>query len=157
MKFLRCQHGSQTVEMLFVLPVLLMMFFMTVEMGFVMYDFVAVNYAAASAAVEAGRKGAFDAEARQEVADYLRDWTTEGKRLSIDALAVSPTPRENTVVIWGPPPGDAFQRGSVIEVGVVYPVRFKSFVMDGLARWLVQENDLSLKARASAASEVFFE
>jgi len=154
---IRSRRGSQTVEMLFVLPVLLMLFFMTVEMGFVMYDFVTVNYAAASAAVEAARKGKFDGEVRQEIATYLRDWTTEGKRFAVDPWATSPAAQDNTIVVWGPDPNQAFERGSVIEVGVVYPVRFKTFMIDGLARWLVQENVLSLKARAAALSEVHFE
>lgn len=154
---IRSRRGSQTIEMLFVLPVLLMLFFMTVEMGFLMYDFVTVNYAAASAAVEAARKGKFDGEVRQEIAAYLHDWTTEGKRFAVDPWATSPAAQNDTIVLWGPDPDQAFERGSVIEVGVVYPVRFKTFLIDGLARWLVQENVLSLKARAAALSEVHFE
>ena len=43
---IRNNRGSQSIEMLFVLPLILMLFFMVVEMGFIMYDFVAVSYTA---------------------------------------------------------------------------------------------------------------
>lgn len=152
----RCTRGSQTIEMLFVLPLLLMVFFMIIEMGFVMYNFVTVNYTAASAAVEAARSGSFNASVRTSTEEYLVNWTTDGKAKEV-YHTTTPIDPDGAIVIWGPPPDQIIQRGDPIEVGVIYPIRFKSFVMDSMCRWIVQENALTLKARAVAMSEVYFE
>lgn len=156
-KILKNERGSQFIELLIVLPFLLMIFFMIVEMGFVMYDFVTVNYAATTAAAEAARAGGFTNEVRSEIGDYLKNWTTAGETLNLDAQATIPSPEDNTIVVWGPPPGEVFQRGSTIEVGVIYPVKFKTLLVDRFCRWMVQEENLTLKARAAALSEVYFE
>jgi Flp pilus assembly protein TadG len=154
---LKNERGSQFIELLIVMPFLLMIFFMIVEMGFVMYDFVTVNYAAATAAVEAARAGEFSDEIRAEIGDYLKDWTTTGKTLDLDIHATAPVPEDNTIIVWGPPSGQIFQRGNTIEVGVIYPVKFKSIVVDSFCRWLVKEENITLKSRAAALSEVYFE
>ena len=149
------QKGSQSVEMLIVLPLLLMMFFMIVEMGLVMYDFVSVNYVANSMAVQAATRGEFTDSIKGDGANYLRTWTTEGKNITVN-YAQTPQQVAGAAVIWGPPSGQKFNRGQLITVGVVYPVRFKTFVMRGLA-WLVESQDIYLKAQATAASEVYIE
>jgi len=149
------QKGSQSIEMLIVLPLLLMMFFMIVEMGFVMYDFVSVNYVANSMAVQAATTGEFTDVIKTSGANYLRDWTVGGKNLNV-SYAQSPLQQQGTIVIWGPESGTKFNRGQTITVGVVYPVQYKTFIMQGMA-WLVNQQELYLKAQASAASEVYIE
>ncbi|MFZ5632665.1 MAG: TadE/TadG family type IV pilus assembly protein [Bacillota bacterium] len=78
-RLMRDGRGSPSLEALFVLPVILMLFFMVVETGFIMCDWATVNYAAASAAVNAAREGKFSEGVRSGTADYLRDWTTNGR------------------------------------------------------------------------------
>lgn len=153
---IRNNRGSQSIEMLFVLPLILMLFFMVVEMGFIMYDFVAVNYIANSMAVQAATQGCFTQDIRDSGANYIRTWTTGGHNIGINASATIPAPSENTAVIWGPSSGQKFNRGQMIEVGIIYPIKFKTFVMKGLS-WMVDEEKLYLRSNASAMSEIFIE
>lgn len=155
-KQVRGKRGSPSIEMLLVLPLLVMMLFLIIEMGLVMYDFVTVNYAASTAASEAARNGSFDDNIRQNISNYLRDWTTSGTELQHNAGATGPYESQDTVVVWGPPSDQQFQRGEIIEVGVVYPVRFQTFLIRGFQDWTVP-NPITLKARAAARSEVYFE
>ena len=154
---IRDKRGSYSLEALFNLPVFIMLFFLIFETGFLMYDWAVVNYAASSAAVLACKEGQFSESIRSETAQYLRQWTSNGKDLSYDIYADSPYESQNTVVIWGTDPSLRVQRGGTITVGVVYPVHFKSFIVNAMAKWLVQDNRITLKAGATGSSEVFFE
>lgn len=155
-KRIRGKRGSPSIEMLLVLPLLIMMLFLIVEMGLVMYDFVTVNYAVTTAASEAAKDGSFNDSIRQNTAEYLKDWTTSGKGLQVDPNAVSPYSSQSSIVVWGPPANQEFQRGETIEVGAVYPVKFQTFLIRGVQDWVTPE-PITLKARAVARSEVYFE
>lgn len=157
MKALRSCRGNAFVEALFVLPVYIFFVVAILESGFLVYDWVAVNYATSSAAVKAAVQGQFTPAIRQEAADYLRDWTVDGKSMNRDYMALSPRVESNTVVVWGTDPNQTVQRGGSIVVGVVYPVRFKILSVGGFGKWLVQQYDLSLKTRAVVMSERYFE
>lgn len=154
---LRGERGNSLIEALLVLPVFLMIFFLLTEMGFVVYDWAVVNYATASAAARASSEGRFSESIRQETAAYLRQWTVNGKEMAVDFLAGAPYYSGDTIVIWGTPAGTNVQRGQEIVVGVVYPVRFKTFLVGTLGQWLIREEQLTLKTRATAISEEFFE
>lgn len=156
-RLMRDGRGSPSLEALFVLPVILMLFFMIVETGFIMYDWATVNYAAASAAVSAAREGKFSEGVRSGTADYLRDWTTNGRAFIYDETATDPYEDSGTVVIWGTAPDQNVERNSPIVVGVVYPVKFKILLADNLWKWMVKEETITLKARSAALSEVHFE
>lgn len=156
-KLMRDRRGSPSLEALFVLPVILMLFFMIVETGFIMYDWATVNYAAASAAVSAAREGRFSEAVRSDAAGYIRDWTTGGKALAYDYTATEPYEDAGTVVIWGTGSDQNVERNSPIVVGVVYPVKFKILLADNIWKWMVKQEAFTLKARAVALSEVHFE
>lgn len=153
---LKNERGQAFIEMLFVLPLLLMLAFFIIEMGFVMYDLAVVNYAASSAAVEAARQGQFTTETGERTMAYLRDWSSNGGNFNLVRSNV-PGNDLDSIVVYGPGADEQFQRGDIITIGVCYPVRFKTFLMDALASWTVDEQELILKARASAVSEVYFE
>lgn len=159
MKIWKNNHGSFSIEALFVLPALLMLFFFIIEMGFVMYNWAVVNHAASAAAVEAAMMGRFSADIRQSTAEHIRDWTTDGKTMNIDSLGVLPPANfnPNTIYIYGTNVGTDIQRGNIIDVGVAYPFKFKTFAFDALGRWTTGESQVVLKANMKAASEVFFE
>jgi len=152
-------RGSVSIEALFVLPVLLMLFFFIIEMGFVMYNWAVVNHAASAAAVEAAMSGRFSADIRQAAAEHIRDWTTDGKDMSMNALGTAPpgSVGPNTIYVYGTDANTDVQRGNMIEVGVMYPFRFRTFFFDTLGQWVTEENQVVLKVNMKAASEVFFE
>lgn len=156
-KLMRDRRGSPSLEALFVLPVILMLFFMIVETGFIMYDWTTVNYAAASAAVSAAKEGKFSGEVRSDAAGYIHDWTTGGRALAYDYTATEPYEDAGTVVIWGTGSEQNVERNNPIVVGVVYPVKFKILLADNIWKWVVKEEVITLKARAVALSEVHFE
>lgn len=155
-KCFKNQKGTAFIEWLFILPMIIMVFSFGIEMGFAMYDFSTINYVASSTVIEAARKGEFDDEIAVRNAEYLSNWTSRGRDSDIirsDTPLVDP----KRVVVWGPPSGNKFQRGQTITVGVSYPIEFKIFYMDALAHWIIADQKLALKARASALSEVYFE
>lgn len=156
LKCFRNQRGTAFIEWLFILPMIIMIVSFGIEMGFAMYDFSTINYAASSTALEAARKGEFDDEIAVRTAEYINNWTSSGKDLGI-IRSDSPFVDPKQVVVWGPSSGSKFQRGQMITVGILYPIEFKMFYMDALAHWVIDDQKLALKARASALSEVYFE
>lgn len=133
----------------------------SIEIGFIMYDFATINYAASSMAVEAARKGQFDHDVYMRGAIYVHEYTSS-KDMYIDyewsGWAYWPDDcmyGPGNTVFWAPRFGFKFQRGDVITVGVCYPVQFKIFFIDQLAHWIIKDDLLYLKAKASALSEPF--
>ncbi len=130
-------------------------------MGFAMYDFATINYAASSMAVEAARKGCFDQDVYSRGASYVQEWT------SSKDIEVYHAPNQSawwpadcqqgagSGVIWAPELNTAFQQGEVITIGVCYPIQFKLLYMEQLGHWIIKDNHLYLKAKASALSEPF--
>lgn len=156
-RMLRSRRGNAFVEALFVLPVYIFFIVAILESGFLVYNWAVVNYATSSAAVKAAVQGQFTPAIRQEAADYLRDWTLDGKTMNGDYMALSPRVEGNTIVVWGTDPNQRVHRGGNVVVGIVYPVRFKLLSVGGLGSWLVQQYDLTLKTRAVVMSERYFE
>jgi len=152
-------RGSVSIEALFVLPLLLMLFFFIIEMGFVMYNWAVVNHAASAAAVEAAMTGRFSTDIRQAAAEHIRDWTTDGKSMSLNDLCTLPPGNvgPNTIYVYGTDANTDVQRGGIIDVGIAYPFKFRSFIFDALGRWATGDNQVVLKVNMKAASEVFFE
>ncbi|MGB9804967.1 hypothetical protein, partial [Desulfofundulus sp.] len=129
------------------------------EMGFLMYDWAVINHAASAAAVEAAMNGRFSTGIRQAMAEHIRKMTTEGSTMGIDASGTSLPGSVNpgTIYVYGTDPNMDIQRGGTITVGVAYPFRFKTFLFDALGRWLTGEDQVVLKVKMTAVSEVYFE
>mgnify|MGYP000916646300 FL=1 len=155
-------RGNTFIEWLLLLPMIIMIISFGIEMGFAMYDFSTINYAASSMAVEAARKGGFDQDVYSRGAAYLQSWTTGGKDITVyhassnwagwpDDCRQGP----DSCFIWAPELNTSFPRGQVITVGVCYPVQFKLIYMEKLGHWILGDNLLYLKAKPSALSEPF--
>ncbi|MGI9951345.1 TadE/TadG family type IV pilus assembly protein [Moorellaceae bacterium AZ2] len=153
----RSGRGNVFVEAIITLPIFLILLFGLLEFGFLMYDWAVLNYATATTAARAAVEGKFSEDLRLDLANFVNQWTSRGSDLNFDYLAELPYTSEETVVVWGTDPAVQVQRGGEIEVGVVYPVRFRTLVVEAMAGWTVQEKNLALKTRAVAASEVFYE
>ena len=144
------------IELLWVLPVLLMMFLFIIESAFIMYDFAVVNYFTSTAAEKSAMEGGFNNTIRQSLQTNLRNWTSNGKAYSFDANGTSAYYTPSVVVAYGTDKGTQVQRGDEIRVGVVYPVRFKTFIVEGTFQWVVEQTELTLKAQAVSSSEKYY-
>jgi len=156
-KLLKDTRGLSTVELLWVLPVLFMMFLFIIESSFIMYDFAVVNYFTSTAAEKAAMEGGFNDTIRQSLQTNLRNWTSNGKTYSFDTSGTSGYYSPGVVVVYGTDGNTQVHRGDDIEVGVVYPVRFKTFIIRGAFQWIVEQKELTLKAQAVSTSEKYFE
>ena len=163
LKCFKNQKGSAFIEWLFILPMIIMIVSFSIEIGFIMYDFATINYAASSMAVEAARKGKFDSDVCSRGARYVQEYTSS-KNIKDMGVRYAPNAvrwpedcmdNEGAACIWAPWFGFEFQRGDVITVGVCCPVQFKIFYMEQLGHWIIKDNQLYLKAKASALSEPF--
>lgn len=159
--YLKNNRGNTFLEWLLLLPMIIMIVSFAIEMGFAMYDFSTINYAASSMAVEAARKGCFDQDVYSRGESYLQSWTS-GKNIDVyhASSAGSWWPDDcqqgrGNCFIWAPELNTSFQQGQVITIGVCYPVQFKLFHMEQLGHWIIKDNLLYLKAKASALSEPF--
>ncbi|MFZ5650976.1 MAG: TadE/TadG family type IV pilus assembly protein [Bacillota bacterium] len=157
--FHRNRRGQAFVESLFVIPLLFMLFIFIVEMGFLMYNWSVLNFYTCSTAAVAATKGQFTDEIRLRLARNIDDWTVNSQGYIYDVTGADPpaTPADGTVYIYGTDRNTPVQRGSYIQVNVNYPWRFKFFLVDGAARFIVSEESLRLKVNASVPSEIFLE
>lgn len=140
-------------ELLFIIPVLVMLMSFAIEMGFIMYDMALINYTAATMAVESARKGCFDQDIYSRVEQGIMQYISDDMPV---VRSVNPMESEESIVVWGPQEGQKFQRGAIITVGIIKPVKFKLLYLDRIANWVVEEKKLFLRARASAESEIYF-
>ncbi|MCL6612753.1 MAG: hypothetical protein K6T66_14550 [Peptococcaceae bacterium] len=155
----RDRRGQAFVESLFVVPLLFMLFIFIVETGFLMYNWAVINFYACNTAVAAATRGQFTDEIRLRLAQNISDWTVNSQGYSYDVFGTDPpaNPADGTVYVYGTDRNTPVQRGSHIHVNVNYPWRFKFFLIDGLSRFAVSEEQLRIKVNASVPSEVFIE
>lgn len=154
-KLLKDTRGLSAVELLWVMPVLFMMFLFIIESAFIMYDFAVVNYFTSTAAEKAAMEGSFNDTIRQSLQNNLRNWTSNGKKYGFDVSGTSGYYAPGVVVVYGTDRTTQVQRGDDIQVGVVYPVRFKTFIVRGTFQWVVEQTELTLKAWVVSSSEKY--
>lgn len=154
-KLLKDTRGVTIVELLWVLPVLFMIFLFIIESSIIMYDFAVVNYFTSTAAEKAAMEGCFNDTIRQSLLNNLK-WTSNGKTYSADISGTSPNYSPGVIVIYGTDKDTQIQRGNDITVGTVYPVQFKTFIIRGAFQWVVEQMELTLKAQAVSTSEKYF-
>jgi len=153
------RRGQAFVEALFVIPLLFMIFIFILEMGFLMYNWAVINFYTATTSVTAATQGQFTNQIRLDLALKINDWTINSQRYSYDVSGTVPPaePAEDTVYIYGTDRDTQVQRGTNITVGINYPWHFNFFVVDNLARFVVEEKNIRIKTRAVLPSEVYFE
>ncbi|SFH33854.1 TadE-like protein [Desulfotomaculum arcticum] len=159
LKLHRDRRGQTFIEMLFVFPLLFMLFSFIVEMGFLVYDWAVLNYQCGTTAVKAATTGQLTSTLRESLAADIISWSANGKDYTyiVDGTGPPGTKDLNTVYIYGTDENTPVQRGQYITISVDYPWHYKFFLTDALASWVVSEKDLRLKVNASVPSEVFIE
>ena len=152
------KKGSYSLEALFVFPVILMMLIFVAELGFLMYDWAVVNYTVSSTAALAAKEGTFSTAARTSMQNYLKQWTTSGKALTyVNVSGTTYTPSPTQAIIYGTPSSSYVQYGGTITVGICFPYKFKTFTVNALSKWFIQNNQMYLRVQSSAISEVYRE
>jgi len=153
------RRGQSSVEMLFVFPLLFMLFTFMFEMGYLLYDWTVINYHTSTIAVSSATTGQFSNTIRLRLAQNLHDWTVNGKgyTYNADSSSAPVTTDQNTVYIYGSDENTAVQRGQYIFVNVDFPWHFKFFLIDAIAGWIVNEEDMRLHVNAVFPSEVYYE
>lgn len=159
LKLHRDRRGQTFVEILFVFPLLFMLFSFIIEIGFLVYDWAVLNYQSGTVAVAAATTGQFTSTLRESLAADLISWSANGKNYTYNVDGTGPpgTMDSNTVYIYGTDENTPIQRGQYITISVGYPWHFKFFLIDALASWVVNESDLRLHVNAAVPSEVFIE
>ncbi|OPX92849.1 MAG: hypothetical protein A4E53_00336 [Pelotomaculum sp. PtaB.Bin104] len=159
LKLHRNHSGQASLEMLFVLPILFMIFTFIYESGFLLYDWAVINYNTSTTAVRAATTGQFTNQIRLSLAQNMHDWSVVGKNLTYDVSGIGPpgATDNTTAYIYGTDEGTPVQRGQYIFVNVDYPWHFRFFALDALASWVIDEKNMRLHVNAAFPSEVFFE
>lgn len=159
LKLHRHSGGQVFVEALVVIPLMFMLLVFIVETGFLMYNWAVINFNTGNCAVAAAAGGGFSDEIRLRLAENIDRWTVGSRGLSYDVAGTGPpaTPSGDTVYIYGTDSSLQVQRGCYINVNVIYPWHFHTFIMDSLARFAVSEERLLIRSNALVTSEVFFE
>lgn len=147
------QKGFLLIELLFIVPILVMIVSFIIEIGFIMYDMALLNYTASTMAVEAARKGCFDQDIYSRARQGIMQYISEDMPV---VRSTEPVEAEGSIVVWGPSDTQKFQRGEIISVGIIKPVKFRLLYLDRIAHWVIEEKKFFLRARASAESEVYF-
>ena len=157
-KILKNQKGSSFVEMLFVFPLILMLFIFIIEMGFLMYDWAVISYYTSTAAVVAATQGQFCNAVSNNLANNIKRMTVNGRELNFYRVPNKPTEMsEDGVYIWGTLPNERVQKGENIFVNVSYPWQCNFFLIGALGNWIIGEKALRLDFSFVFPSEVFFE
>jgi len=143
-------------ELLFVVPVLLIILSFLFEFGFQTYNFLTINYTLTQSAIDAAKEGSFNNAIRNDIAAQLQQYTIDGHELSYDTTALNSYEDSNTIVVWGTDPSTQVQFNDPIQIGVVYPVQFKTFLFDDLV-WVVQDHQFYFNLSTTSSSEVYIE
>ncbi|WP_031516945.1 TadE/TadG family type IV pilus assembly protein [Desulfofalx alkaliphila] len=155
-KLIKCEKGSIYIETLMCLPIWFMIFVFIFETSLIMYDWAVINMACKKGAVNAAIEGNLSLDIRNQVSTYVRDWTTEGKNKAISNTGTSSYYDPDTIVIYGTNATTNVQRGGEIQIGIAYPIQFKTFIVKTPANWVIEQMNISLKAKAVATSEKYF-
>ncbi|HBV99339.1 MAG: hypothetical protein JL50_21630 [Peptococcaceae bacterium BICA1-7] len=158
-KLYKDQGGQTFFELLFALPFIFFMLYLSFEFGAMLYNKAIINYSSGVAAVRAATNGQFTTDIRRSQADFIENWTIGGKDYGYVVTEENgpSEPSEDTVYIYGTDSNDTIQRGSNISGYVIYPIKFKIPLFDKLGTAVVEDSPLIMKSHFDIPSEVFFE
>jgi hypothetical protein len=71
---LKKNRGSAVIEMVLIMPLILILFFITIWGGQLMFTWTGVNYSATTAAMDAAKTGEVTTQISESALDDLKDW-----------------------------------------------------------------------------------
>jgi Flp pilus assembly protein TadG len=151
----RNNRGSSVIETILVMPLILILFFITIWGGQLMFTWTGVNYSATTAAMDAAKTGEVTEEIGQSALEQLKQWTPGGRDLgtSISRNAGGPQGSQGEIVLWTPNVGPVAWKND-ITIAIVYPYKVDSPLLSFLGESFFGGNVIYLKGEAVAQSEV---
>jgi len=153
---MRDERGSYTIETLFIFPIILVVFFLTLWGGVLAYTWSSVNYVAMTFALDAAKEGAVTDEILAAVTERVQHLPLKVEGVGVE-IATAPQEKPDRIVVWGPSVGTFYNRGQPISVGIVYPVKVPSPLLRIVGQAVFGSDTIYLKAQATARSEVYRE
>jgi len=148
-------RGSAVIEMVLIMPLILILFFITIWGGQLMFTWTGINYSATNAAMDAAKTGEVTDDIGLAALRDVKQWVPGAQDLEMDiSRNSSGPPREpNKIIFWTPNDGPVPWKND-ITVAIVYPYEIDSPLLSLLGETFFGGNVIYLKGEAVAQSEV---
>lgn len=148
-------RGSAVIEMVLIMPLILILFFITIWGGQLMFTWTGINYSATNAAMDAAKTGKVTTQISESAFEDLKQWIPGAQDLGTTVSHdLGGPPREpNKIVFWTPNVGPVPWK-SEIKVAIVYPYKVDSPLLSLLGETFFGGDVVYLKGEAVAQSEV---
>jgi hypothetical protein len=152
---LKHNRGSAVIEAVLVLPLILILFFITIWGGQLMFTWANVNYAASTAAMSAAKTGKVTTQISDSALEELQQWIPGAQNLQTSTFHdLGGPPRvPGEIIFWTPNVGPVPWKND-IKVVIVYPYEVDSPLLRFLGEAFFDGNVIYLKGEAVAQSEV---
>jgi len=152
---LKQNRGSAVIEAVLIMPLILILFFITIWGGQLMFTWTGVNYSATTAAMDAAKTGEVTEQISISALEQLKQWTPGGQVLGTDIShsAGGPPCSGDKIVFWTPNVGPVSWKND-ITVAIVYPYKIDSPLLSFMGEVFFGGNVIYLKGEAVAQSEV---
>lgn len=148
-------RGSAVIEMVLIMPLILILFIITIWGGQLMFTWTGINYSATNAAMDAAKTGEVTDDICTAALENIKQWVPGAKDLGTDiSRNSSGPPREpNKIIFWTPNDGPVPWKND-IAVAIVYPYKIDSPLLSLLGETFFGGDVIYLKGEAVAQSEV---
>jgi hypothetical protein len=153
---LKKNRGSAVIEMVLIMPLILILFFITIWGGQLMFTWTSINYSATNAAMDAAKTGEVTDDICTAALDNIIQWVPGAKDLDtvISHDSNDPPCEPDKIVFWTPNVGPVPWK-SEIKVAIVYPYKVDSPLLSLLGEtFFGSDVIIYLKGEAMAQSEV---
>jgi hypothetical protein len=152
---LKNDKGSTVIETVLIMPLILIIFFITIWGGQLMFTWSSINYSATTAAMTAAKTGEVTDQIGESALEDLKEWTPGNRDLgtSISRNSGGPPHIPGQIVFWTPNEGPVPWKNN-ITVGIIYPYKIDSPLLSFLGESFFGGDVIYLKGEAVAKSEV---
>ena len=148
-------RGSAVIEMVLIMPLILILFIITIWGGQLMFTWTGINYSASNAAMDAAKTGEVTDDICTAALENIKQWVPGAKNLDeyISRNSSGPPREPDKIVLWTPNVGPVPWKND-ITVAIVYPYEIDSPLLSLLGETFFGGNVIYLKGEAVAQSEV---
>jgi len=153
---LKNRKGSAVIETVLIMPLILILFIITIWGGQLMFTWTGINYSASNAAMDAAKTGEVTDDICTTALENIKQWVPGAKDLGTDISNDSngPPRESDKIVFWTPNVGPVPWK-SEIKVAIVYPYKVDSPLLSLLGEtFFGGDVIIYLKGEAMAQSEV---
>jgi len=153
---LKNRKGSAVIETVLIMPLILILFIITIWGGQLMFTWTGINYSASNAAMDAAKTGEVTDDIYTTALENIKQWVPGAKDLGTDISRNSSGPQRESdkIVFWTPNVGSVPWE-SEIKAAIVYPYKVDSPLLSLLGEtFFGGDVIIYLKGEAMAQSEV---